>query len=109
MNIKLAQLKVENKGLVAARRAAKLEAIKYKNEQKRRSKDFCGWKYVLLRDHKSGDARYKHVAYSLLRGRKYSQIERTCHEPLDPKKLLEVLKVYDRTQTLEGVKELLSE
>lgn len=105
MNIKLAKLKVENKSLVAGRKAAKEEARKYKHL----GNDYAGWKYMLLRNHLKNDARYKHVAYSLLRGRKYSEVERTCHEPIDPEKLYEILKVYDRKQTLEGTKELLSE
>jgi hypothetical protein len=110
----LRTLRIRNKGYAATRRAAKQDLERYKKQQKNRGIEVDEGVVMSYRHFAREDARYHHVAYSLLRGNKYSEVERSCREKLDPKKLLEVIQrhlpYFDRkSYDLDRVKELLAE
>lgn len=107
-------LRVMNKGFVATRRAAKKDLERYKASCKKRGIKMEEGVVHSYRFFAREEARYHHVAYSLLRGNKYSDIERSCNEPLDPKKLLDIIQArlpyFERkTYDLDKVKEMLSQ
>lgn len=110
----LRTLRIRNKGFAATRRAAKNDLERYKKEQNNRGIDIDEGVVRSYRYFAREDARYHHVAYSLLRGNKYSEIERSCREKLDPKKLLKVLQQHlsyreRKEYDLDKVKAMLAE
>ena len=52
----------------------------------------AGLQYELYKD--KAWYRHRHIAYSMLRGRKYEEIERTCHEDPDWTLIEEVKREY---------------
>lgn len=110
----LRTLRIRNKGFAATRRAAKQDLERYKTRQKTRGIEVDEGVVTSYRHFAREDARYHHVAYSLLRGNKYSEIERSCREQLNPSKLHQVIQEYvswsDRKDyDLDRVKTLLTE
>lgn len=108
MNI-VKKLRLENKSRIALRKATRKELEDYRKKQKKLGKppsiDFI----QSLRSFGKEEARYFHVAYSLLRGRKYTEIERVTKTPIEAGKLLNVLQRLEYFWTLEKVKDLLKE
>lgn len=114
MNKTLRTLRVYNKGLAATRRAAKKDLESYRKKQRSRGHKLDESVVMSYRFLARDDARYHHVAYSLLRGNKYSEVERTCREELNPSRLLEVIHQFlsyrDRKEfDLKKVKQMLAE
>ena len=80
---RLNQIKVELKQEAVALRILKHE---FKNGQRGTNKGPRVWQYEVIRA--KHNWRHKHIAYCLLRGRTYEQIERNCDEYNKPNILL---------------------
>jgi len=64
-------------------KAAEIRKTKIQIKELQKSRDYAGkLQYSLL--HLKRDYRHKHIAYSMLRGRTYEQIEPKCHENNKP-------------------------
>ena len=57
--------------------------------------------YVSGLDNKRYIARHKHIAYCLLRGREYEQIERTCYEEPDMSYVERIMEAHNETVCAE--------
>ena len=110
MNAKISfiQLRLKNLNQTFSRKAAKKEIEFHRRKSINLGKKLDSSFVQALRKYSKEDARYYHVAYSILKGNNYKQIERSCRRPLDPGKLYEILKDHHFECTFKDVVELLN-
>jgi len=54
----------------------------------------CENGYVPLLDNMRWNARHNHIAYCMLRGRSYEEIEKSCHEPANMARVEKIMEEY---------------
>ncbi len=101
------KLKLSNLNFIYSRKNARKEIENYRKNKK--YSDIISENFYIqsLRNYSKEDARYYHVAYSIMKGNDYSQIEKSCRKPLDPGKLFAILKDHHYDGTFKDVLEFL--
>lgn len=107
VKISFTQLRFQSMKQAFCRKAARKELEFHRNKRILSNGKMDNSYVQMLRKFSKEDARYYHVAYSLMRGNNYSQIERTCRTPLDPGRIFDILKTHNHECTLRDVIDLL--